>query len=183
MGAFCFRASPDIFFIAPPRTHALVFFVCAALFLPRGHGSTNSQDAVEHREYLPQAWQRAVTFRVLLQRRQKRPRSLPSASGTVRGDGGGGGGSGGVGALSLFTARVLSLSRGGGGGGGGSSTFKGAWQAAGATAATGRGGGGGGGGGVGGDESRSYCFVVTDDGIHDVPAAAALGEGEGWEGR
>lgn len=123
---------------------------------------------VEHREYLPQAWQRAVTFRVLLQRRQKGPRSLPPASGEVHGEGGGSGSSA-VGALSLFTARVLSLNRGGA-----ASTFKGA------TAGTGRGGGGGGGGG---DESRPYCFVVTDDGIHDVPAAAALGEGEGWEGR
>lgn len=27
------------------------------------------------------------------------------------------------------------------------------------------------------EESRAYYFVVTDDGIHDVPEAATLGEG------
>lgn len=143
----------------------------AALFVPRGNSSNSnsSQDAVEHREYLPQAWQRAVTFRVLLQRRQKRPRYW----GEARGGGGG--------TLSLFTARVLSLSRGDSGAG--ASTYKGSAAAAAAASVAGRGGSSGGGGGGGGDESRAYSFVVTDDGIHDVPAAATLGEGEGWEGR
>ena len=63
------------------------------------------------------------------------------------------------------------------------------------------GGGGGGGGGSGGggsygrgprvpgrsmngaageEEPRAHFFVVMDDGIHDVPAAATVGEGEGW---
>ena len=158
-------------FAAVVRLGDVVLFL-AALFLPRGNNhNSSSQDVSEHREYLPQAWQRAVTFRVLLQRRQKRPRSS---------GGGCGGGGGGGGALSLFTARVLSL-RGDGGAGG--SSFKGASAASGTASGTGRGGSGGGGGGGGGGESRAYCFVVTDDGIHDVPAAATLGEGEGWEGR
>ncbi|CAM9655152.1 unnamed protein product [Ectocarpus fasciculatus] len=153
----------------------VLFAAKNALFLPRGSGGNSSSNsrgdaATEHREYLPQIWQRAVTFRVLLRRRQKRPpspRSPPLSSG---------GGSGG-GALSLFTARVLSLRRAKGGyGGGGGGSFKAP------TAGAGRVGGGNGAGGDGG-ESRPYFFVVTDDGVHDVPAAAALGEGEGWEGR
>lgn len=77
-------------------------------------------------------------------------------------DGGGGEGGGRAGAFSLFTARVSSL-RGGVGGGGGVAC---------------RGARGAGRGGIGGDESKAYFFVVTDDGIHDVPTAAALGEGD-----
>eukprot|EP00903_Cladosiphon_okamuranus_P008091 g7801.t1 len=146
----------------------VLFATKTALFSPRGNKSSNNQGAAEHSEYLPQAWQRAVTFRVLLQCRQKRPRSS--------GIGGGNGSGGGV-ALSLFTAHVLSLNRSDGGAG--ASAFNGAAAASGTVA--GRGGSGGGNGGR--DESRAYAFVVTDDGIQDVPAAATLGEGEGWEGR
>ncbi|CAM9460250.1 unnamed protein product [Ectocarpus sp. 4 AP-2014] len=151
----------------------VLFAAKNALFLPRGNGGNNNSSsnsrgdaATEHREYLPQIWQRAVTFRVLLRRRQKRP---PSPRPPPQSSGGGGGG-----ALSLFTARVLSLRPAKGSYGGGGGSFKAA------AAGAGRGGRNG----AGGDgESRPYFFVVTDDGIHNVPAAATLGEGEGWEGR
>ncbi|CAB1111787.1 unnamed protein product [Ectocarpus sp. CCAP 1310/34] len=131
------------------------------------NGKDLGDAATEHREYLPQIWQRAVTFRVLLQRRQKRP---PSPRPPPQSSGGGGGG----GALSLFTARVLSLRLAKGNYGGGGGSFKAAAAGAGRVGRYGAGGDG---------ESRPYFFVVTDDGIHDVPAAATLGEGEGWEGR
>lgn len=35
-------------------------------------------------------------------------------------------------------------------------------------------------GAAGEEEPRAHFFVVMDDGIHDVPAAATVGEGEGW---
>ena len=112
----------------------------------------------EHREYLPQAWQRAVTFRVVLQRRLKRPPSLRPQS-AVGGEGG---------ALSLFTAQVSSPNAGsGGGGGGGGGSFGKGSKVPGRNMS-----------GVGDEEPRAHFFVVMDDGIHDVPAAATMGEGE-----
>ncbi|CAM9476576.1 unnamed protein product, partial [Scytosiphon promiscuus] len=117
----------------------VLFAAKSALFMPRwtsnNTNNTNSNpNAVEHREYLPQFWQRAVTCRVLLQRRQKRPRSLQSPPHTPQAAGArdagqavqtGGGGGGSAGTLSLFAARVLSLKGGGSvlyGGGGGDRT-------------------------------------------------------------
>eukprot|EP00904_Undaria_pinnatifida_P009886 jgi/Undpi1/6027/HiC_scaffold_2.g01301.m1 len=131
----------------------VIFAAKNALFLPRG-GNVET----EHREYLPQAWQRAVTFRVVLQRRLKRPPSLRPQS-AVGGEGG---------ALSLFTAQVSSPNAGsGGGGGGGGGSFGKGSKVPGRNMS-----------GVGDEEPRAHFFVVMDDGIHDVPAAATMGEGE-----
>lgn len=146
----------------PPPTPLPVtppFLSFTALYLPRGNGQET-----EHREYLPPAWQRAVTYRVVLQRKQKRPPSLPP------GEQGGGTSQGGgaAGTFSLFTARVSNPN----GCVGPAAAHRGSAS---------RGGGGAGRAGLGCDKPRSYCFVVTDGGIHNVPAAAALGEGEGWE--
>ncbi|CAM9249266.1 unnamed protein product [Discosporangium mesarthrocarpum] len=118
----------------------------------------------DHREYLPQIWQRAVTYRVVLQRQKRSRGGLP-----VQGGRGGGAG----GAFSFFMAKVTHPNRKGsvrdlaGGWGGGTR------------------GGGGSGGGVGGenigsrDDFWTFHFVVTDSGIHHLPSvAAASGSGD-----
>lgn len=69
--------------------------------------------------------------------------------------------------MSLFTAQVSSPNAGSGGGGGGS--FGKGLRVPGRSMS-----------GAGDEEPRAHFFVVTDDGIHDVPAAATVGGGEGW---
>lgn len=122
--------------------------------------SIGDNKAVEHREYLPPIWQRAVTHRVLLQRHQ-RPRisQTPQTHGSRSDLVSVGAGDVTGPAFSLFTARVTSLK---------TTTAEGEVH----RGSGGRGGGRGGGGRVGGKE---YFFIVTDNGIHDVPAAAASG--------
>ncbi|CAM9722438.1 unnamed protein product [Ascophyllum nodosum] len=123
-------------------------------------GSRGSASDAEHREYLPQAWQRAVTHRILLRRRQRRPRSLRRQRGDE-------GEPDVASAFSLFTARV--------------SRSKGARSGAGSGAASSTSSGGGKGRAVATVEDRElFFFVVSDDGIHDVPAAAIMGEVEEW---
>lgn len=98
---------------------------------------------------------------MVLQRRLKRPLSLRPQS-AAGGEGGG--------ALSLFTAQVSSPNAGSGAGGGGGGSFGQGARVAGRGTS----------GGAGDEEPRAHFFVVMDDGIHDVPAAATVGEGEGW---
>ncbi|CAM9498328.1 unnamed protein product [Choristocarpus tenellus] len=98
----------------------MLFAAKAALFPSRGPGPQ------EHREYLPQTWQKAVTYRVVLQRQHQSPIGRTPEK-TARGWNAGPN-------FSFFTARVTRPNvwgrgeggrgggRGGGGGGGGGTT-------------------------------------------------------------
>lgn len=109
----------------------------------------------EHREYLPQTWQRAVTHRIILRRREKLSRPLhrqPSDKNDL-----------GATAFSLFTARVTRQNAGGG-----------SCRSVGSVIGKGR-------GVTAGEDRKVFYFVVADDGIHDVPSAATLvGAAEEW---